>query len=86
VVNFNKTVPNNSKSIIRVYINGIVFNSASGISVRVFDNGLVSSALRVNVEAGPENDIRRVYFSYLIFSPEKSPFSSYGGGLKELNY
>ena len=80
IVNLGPPIPNHDKSIVRVFFNGISINSATRISVRVYDNGLTATALRVNVRIGADTNAKEVYFSFMIFSPQKSQFASYGGG------
>lgn len=85
-INLDTPIPNYDQSIVRVYINGMTINSASSISIRVFDQGLAQQALRVGVQAGADTNIAAVPFSYLIFSPQMSLFASYGGGFNLKNF
>jgi hypothetical protein len=81
VVGFETPIPDHQDCIVRLYLCGVVFNWMSGISIRLYENGLVATAMRVNVEAGSTNDVKRVDFSYVIFAPPHAGFSSFGGGL-----
>lgn len=70
----------------RAYVNGLAINSGSEIFVRVYDKGLTANAVRINVMVGDKINVKKVHFSYLIFSPKRSPFASYGGGFNEKNF
>lgn len=86
IIKFNKPIQNHDKSIVRAYLTGLIINSGSEIYVRVYDKGLTAKAVRINVMVGKKINVKKVYFSYLIFSPQKSPFASYGGGFNEKNF
>ena len=68
IIKFNTPVLNHNKSIVRAYINGFVLNSASEIFIRVFDKGLTSNAVRINVMVGKNTVAKKVHFSFLILN------------------
>lgn len=86
IVSFDSPIPHHSNSIVRAFFNGISINSATRISVRVYDNGLTATALRINIRIGAETNAKEVYFSFMVFSPQKSRFASYGGGFNEKSF
>ena len=86
LINLNQKINNHEQSVVRIFFNGIAMHPSKGISVRVYDNGLTPTTLKVNIRVGDETNAKEVYFSFLIFNPSTAGFASYGGGFNEMNF
>lgn len=73
-------------SIIRTFINGLISNSASEVSISVTKKSLTATNFEANVEVGSSIVATKVYISYLTLTPSTAGFVSYGAGINEKNF
>ena len=71
-------------SIMRAFITGYTLKSGDEMSIRAFDKPLSANKIEIGVQVGGKMEISFVVVSYLIFSPQRADFASYGGGTNEL--
>ena len=76
----SRPLQNPSGSIIRTFLNGMILNSASSISVRLLQKSLTANSFEIDVSVGSSMEAKTIYLSYLAFNPNEAGFISYGAG------
>jgi hypothetical protein len=71
--------------VIRVFINGFDVSSPS-LQISVSPSNLQGSKLTVSVTVGSTTVLKRLWLSWLAFSPSSSSFGSYGGQYSQSKY
>lgn len=77
--------PANSSPILRVFINGADFSGAA-LQISVAPTNLQNTQLTVRIQVGSATSLKRIWLSYLAFSPSTANFGSYGGILSQTNF
>lgn len=78
---------NYDRAIIRAFINGFGLNSGStGIQIQVDGRSIQANGLTIVTLTGPRTDLKKLWFSYIAFSPSTAAFTSYGGTVADTSF
>ena len=76
-----------SSNILRVFLNGFGLNSGTQqIHVEIEGRGIGSSGVTVVAVAGPQTNLQKVYFSYMVFDHRSVPYASFGAMIVESSF
>jgi len=78
------SILNYQKAIARVFLNGFAVNDGcKGYQIQIDAQDIKQNSFTVSVATGSQTDLKKVYFSYIIFNPSEVPFASYGGSVSK---
>lgn len=75
----------NDNPVIRVFINGFDVDSNS-VQLSVSPTNLQGTKLTIKVTVGANTNLKRIWLSWLAFSPSTASFGSYGGQISQNKY
>lgn len=80
-------IMNYQGAIVRAFLNGFALNSGtSGINIQIDGSSAQSSQITLNITAGSETNLKKLYFSYFAFNPRQTQFASFGGSLVKMGF
>lgn len=83
--NINTPFGQSDNPVIRVFINGFDVSSNS-VQLSISPTNLQGTKLTVKLTVGASTAIRRIWISWLAFSPSSASFGSYGGQVSQTKY
>ena len=83
--NINAPFAAGESPVIRVFINGFDISSNT-VQLSVSPTNLQGTKLTVKITVGAATGLRRVWLSWLAFSPSTASFGSYGGQVSQTRY
>jgi hypothetical protein len=81
----SKSFKNNDRPVIRAFINGYESQSEK-VQIAVSPSNLQENKLTVKINIGPSSVIKKIWISYIAFSPVTATFNAYGGQFSKYNF
>jgi hypothetical protein len=81
----NSPFASNDNPVIRVFINGYDVSSNT-VQLSVTPTNLQSTKLTIKITVGAKTSLKRIWLSWLAFSPSTASFGSYGGQVSQSKY
>jgi len=75
----------NDNPVVRVFINGYDVSTPT-LQLSVAPTNLQATKLTIKVTAGSQTNLKRIWLSWLAFSPATASFGSYGGQVSQSQY
>ena len=85
-VTFSSKLSNYTSSVGRVFLNGFSTNSMKTLQLGISQSTIRKTIMMISVITGPGFDLKELWFSFIIFSPNLVPFASYGRTYQEVRF